>query len=367
MDLIDICYERAIDALRKCSTPHGLFASAGIKGYNAVWARDSMISMIGASLLKEKSFKETFKQSIITLEENQSKNGQIPNCVDKWSERKPHVDFKTIDSSLWFIIGNYIYKNRYDNSLFNRYKESIKKTLNWLRCQDSGEVGMLTQLPTSDWQDAFPHKYGYTISTQALYYKILDFIGDKRGMINLKFMVNENSDDKLWGEMFYFAYRWKNHGKYREIGNWFDSLGNLLAVVFDLADKSKTEKIISYIDKKKINLPYPVKAIYPPMKKGDKNWHDYFEDCDARKPYHYLNGGIWTFIGGFYVLALIKIKKFSEAEKQLEKLAKANLKGNFSEWLNGKTGKPSKGQNQAWNAGMYILAYKSLKDRKVLI
>ena len=48
-------------------------------------------------------------------------------------------------------------------------------------------------------------------------------------------------------------------------------------------------------------------------------------------------------------------------------LAEANLKNNFSEWLNGQTGIPSKDQNQAWNAGMYVLAYHSLNEKKVLI
>ena len=61
------CYKKAIEVIKRCSTAHGLFASAGKKGYNAVWARDSMISLIGASIIKENFIKETFKQSLITL------------------------------------------------------------------------------------------------------------------------------------------------------------------------------------------------------------------------------------------------------------------------------------------------------------
>src|SRR3989344_7469913 len=178
--MIEKCYEQAKEVIRICSTKNGLFASGGIGGYDAVWARDSMISSLGASLVKEKLFKSTFKQSIATLAKNQSKNGQIPNAVDKFSRRKPHVDFASIDSSLWYIIGHYIYRKRYDdNSLLKKYKKKIEKTLSWLRCQDTGEKGMLTQLPTSDWQDAFPHKYGYTINTQALYYKALNLTNNK--------------------------------------------------------------------------------------------------------------------------------------------------------------------------------------------
>ncbi|MBU4266810.1 MAG: hypothetical protein L6243_03560 [Candidatus Altiarchaeales archaeon] len=365
--MIDECYEKAKGVIRGCSTEHGLFASAGKGGYNAVWSRDSMISFLGASLVKDPSFKNTFKQSLILLENNQSKKGQIPNCVDKFSERKPHVDYASIDSTLWYIIGHYIYRKRYgDSSLFERYEKSIEKALFWLSCRDIGENGILEQLPTTDWQDAFPHKYGYVLNTQALYYKVLNLTGLDEDAKKLKFMVNEDEETRLWDNIFYAPYRWKNHNKYREIGDWFDSLGNLLAIVFDLADKSKTEKILSYINQNEVNEPYPVKTIYPPMERGDKNWQDYFEDCDAREPYHYLNGGIWTFIGGFYVLSLIKLKRFEKARDELKKVAEANLKGNFPEWINPLT-KEAHGGLQAWDAGMYILAYESLKKKKILL
>ncbi|MBI2208576.1 hypothetical protein HYU50_03695 [Candidatus Woesearchaeota archaeon] len=365
--MLEKCCERAKEVIKICSTKNGLFASGGIDGYNAVWARDSMISFLGASLVKEKLFKNTFKQSIATLTKNQSKNGQIPNAVDKFSKRKQHVDFASIDSSLWYIIGHYIYKKRYnDNSLFKKYEKNIGRALLWLRCQDTGEKGMLTQLPTSDWQDAFPHKYGYAINTQALYYKVLNLTNNKKDAKKLFAAVNEIHDSKLWNGNFYLPYRWKNHNRYLERGEWFDSLGNLLAIVFDLADKIKAQKILSHIEKNKINEPYPVKAIYPPIKRGSRYWQDYFYDSDARKPYRYLNGGVWTFIGAFYILSLIKLKKFVKAQKELEKLAGANLDGDFAEWISPLT-KEHFGKLQAWNAGMYILAYESLKKKKVLL
>ncbi len=368
-NILDECFEAAKECIRKCSTPYGLFASGGAKGYNAVWARDSMISMIGTSLVNDKSFKEVFKQSTLTLGENQSKNGQIPNCVDKWADRKPHVDYKTIDSSLWFIIGNYVYKERYnDNYFINANKIMIQKTLNWLACQDTGENGMLAQLPTSDWQDAFPHRYGYTINSQALYYKVLNLIGETESAKKLKFMVNEDKDDCLWNRNFYLAYRWKNHGKYKEVGNWFDTLGNLLAIIFELADKEKAEKILEYIKDKKIAKPYPIKDIYPPIDKKSKYWQDYYLNCLAGVPNQYSNGGIWGYIGCFYVLTLIKLGKNLEAEKELKKIAEADLKWGFPEWIHPiKKTVFERDKLQAWEAGAYILAYESLKKGKVLI
>lgn len=372
-EVIEDAYAKANEVLELCKTKNGFFAAH--PGYDAVWARDSMITSLGASLLN-KNFQETFKQSLITLSSNQSENGQIPNAVDKFSKRKPHVDFKSIDSTLWFIIGHYIYKKRFnDGSMEKRYSAEIKKALTWLSYQDMGEDGILEQLPTSDWFDAFPHRYGHTINTNALYYYVLKITGQTSKAQKLKAMVNEDKDDGLWdaGKGYYLPWRWKNHNTYHEKGEWFESLGNFLAILFGLADESQSKRILSHVKEKRIDKPYPVKAIFPPITPKSKDWQDYFLDSEAGKPFHYSNAGIWTFIGGFYVLCLIKNNNIKEAEKQLEQLAKANIKSNFGEWLNGKTGRPghshagSQEGNQAWNAGMYILAYESLLKGRVLL
>ena len=368
--MIKEAYEQSIKVLEKCATSHGFFAAN--PGYDMVFARDSMIISLGASLLREK-FKQVYKNSLKTLADNQSGKGQIPNAVDKFSQRKHHVDYQSIDSSLWFLIGEYVYKKRYkDNSLFRSHQKNIDKAVIWLTYQDFSEVGLLVQPPTTDWQDAFPHRYGYTINTQALWYYVLIHFNKKKEAEKLKKLVNENKNVQLWDKEYYLAYRWKNHGKYHEKSDWFDSLGNILAILFDLADKAKAEKILSYIKNHYIDQPYPIKALDPPITPSSHYWHDYYRDCAAGVPHQYLNGGIWTYIGGFYVLALIKEKKFYEAERQLQKLAQANLSTKFTEWINGKTGREGDTQAgtksvQGWNAATYILAFNSLKAKKALI
>jgi glycogen debranching enzyme len=389
-------YAKAVKVLEKCSTKNGFYAA--YPGYDMVFGRDSMIMSLGASLVETSlnlpvspppsparppkitsgfssgKFQEVIAASLMTLAENQSERGQIPNAVDKYSKRKKHVDFKSIDSSLWFLIGEWNYAKNFGPEIFGKHGKNIEKTFNWLSFQDIGEDGMLEQLPTTDWEDAFPHKYGHTINTQALYYRVLNIYGKKKEAAELKEKVNEDLDDGLWKGDFYFPWRWKNHGKYQEKGEWFDSLGNLLAIVFELADEKRAEKILNYIKKEKINLPWPMKAMYPPISSKDREWQDYYLDCAAGKPNCYLNGGIWTFIGGFYVCALVKTGKFEEAREQLKKLAEANmLKPEFSEWLHGKTGKPGvsgsgeKDGGQGWNAAMYIVAYNSVKEKKCLL
>ena len=71
--VVDKAYEDAIKVLEKCSTKNGFYAA--YPGYDMVFARDSMIISLGASLLGKK-FDKTIKASLDTLSKNQSKHGQ---------------------------------------------------------------------------------------------------------------------------------------------------------------------------------------------------------------------------------------------------------------------------------------------------
>jgi len=174
-------------------------------------------------------------------------------------------------------------------------------------------------------------------------------------------------DEKLG---YYLPWAWKDHAGDRETEYWFDSLGNLLAIISGLADLKKSRSILNYIETKKINRPYPVKSIFPPIFPKSKLWKSYFSKCEARTPYRYLNAGIWPFIGGFYVAALVKTKQFKKAEEELKNLALANKKGKkisweFNEWLDGKKGKPRGAIYQAWSAGSYLFADESFRRKRV--
>jgi glycogen debranching enzyme len=379
-------YLKAKEVLSACAKDTGFYASGLKGGYEATWARDSMITAFGASLIGE-DFKIPFKKSLEILAKWQTPKGQIPNCVGSYNlDRRSDKTYNSIDSSLWFIYGHYIYAHAYhDHSLMEKQKNSIARAIIWLKYQDPNEDHLLSQLPTMDWQDAFPHKYGNVINTQALYYGALKLVGKKKEAEHLRKVVNGDREEylKLYDFKlgYYLPWNWKNHDGDREQEEWFDSLGNILAILTGLAKKEQAQKILKHIQKTKINKPFPLKAIWPPIKKGDKEWHSYFDKCDARTPLEYLNGGIWPFIGGFYIAALVKMGELKKAETELNNLAKANLqafdistkeksrpkgKYEFNEWLHGKTGKPKGEPYQAWSAGTYVYAYECVKKGKAI-
>ncbi len=378
--IINQAYSKAIDVLSHCAKPKGFYASGLPGGYEAVWARDSMTTSLGAAFHPE--FKDIIKKSLDLLTKNQTELGLIPNCVGSHNtDRQSDVTFNSLDAPLWYIIGHYVYSKQYnDLSLTRLHQANLEKALCWLRCQDPDNLGLVVQQPTGDWEDAFPHKYGYTIQGNSLYYAALNLMGEEKRAEIVKKTINGEirKYTALYNEKlgYYYPWGWKNHDTIREHEEWFDTLGNLLAIVSGLATPQVAKKILAYIEREKINLPYPCKAIWPPIKKGDKEWRDYFALCEARTPYHYLNAGIWPMIGAFYVVALVKMKQFKKAEQKLEKLARANLQKfrvrdlkqayEFNEWLDGKTGKPKGEPYQAWSAGSYIYAYECVKRKRVL-
>ncbi len=368
-------YNQAIKVLEHCSRPIGFYASGLPGGYEGLWARDSMVTSLGACLIEDK-FKNAFQKSLNSLSKNQSKNGQIPNAVGIYDlDRKSEITFNTIDSTLWYLIGHYAFAKSYkDKSLLRKYKKNIDKAFLWLSYQDPNEDNLLAQQPTMDWQDAFPHKYGRTINTHALYYAVLkmykkDVLANRiKRVINGEIEQYLSSYDKNLG--YYLPWVWKNHDGDREQEEWFDTLGNLLTIISGLATPAISKSILNHIDKEKINRPYPCKAIYPPIKKEDKEWHSYFSKCSAKDSYQYLNAGIWPFIGGFYITALVKAKQYSKAKKEFNLLTKAvrlgkDMEWEFNEWLDGRTGKPKGVAFQSWSAGAYLFASECLKKKRV--
>jgi len=381
MSIINQAYKKAIEVIRACAKPTGFYASGLKGGYEATWARDSMTTTLGAALLGDQ-FKETIKKSIALLKKNQTELGLIPNCVGSYNtERKSDVTFNSVDAPLWYIIGQFAYAEALkDDSILQENKKSLEAALTWLKYQDPNNDLLIVTQPTGDWMDAFPHKYGRVLNNLALYYGALKFMGEGARAEQLKKIINGETQqylslyDKKRG--YYLPWVWKGHDSIREQEEYFDSAANLTAIITGLATPKIAKSILNYIEKEKINRPYPCKVIWPPIKKGDKEWHDYFENCDAREPYHYLNGGIWPFIGGLYVAALVKAGEYKKAEAELELLSKAVLKKlkirdlkeayEFNEWLDGRTGEPKGEPYQAWSAGMFVYAYECVKRKKLI-
>src|SRR3990172_725409 len=119
---------------------------------------------------------------------------------------------------------------------------------------------------------------------------------------------------------------------FRDFGDYCDVLGNLLSIVFGVANSAQTKRILDYLDQVGIAAPYPVRVLHPVIHPGNKDWREYYRNNNLTLPEQYHNGGIWPLVGGFYIAALVKAGRVEEARRQLAKLAEVNYLGVEEEW-----------------------------------
>jgi glycogen debranching enzyme len=411
--VIEEGYSKAKAILKECISEIGFKASALDNGYNEVWGRDSMITLLGAMTCDDKDLTSASLRSLETLRKYQTELGLIPNNVDVSSKEAQFRAY--MDGTLWYIIGVWFYFKKTKNIEFlNDYIESVDLAVEWLNHQDVDNSAMISTQEAGDWMDLFPVR-GKVLYDNVLYFKCLRVVAFLHEALNNKeraSLLIKRADDvlvsthrtlwvneahaKMRQRLEELAGRVKNdrfledelirlskgcvniiwrpyflsfYG-FREYGDWFDSLGNILAILFDVADSQQVDIILDNIHGAGIDSPYPIKAIYPPVYPGDREWRDYFKVGNLNLPEQYHNGGIWPFVGGLYIASLVKSKRISNAKAQLEMLAQSNKKGKkyeweFNEWLHGGTGNPMGKEKQAWSAAMYLFAYKCVMEEKV--
>jgi len=403
MSIIDDTYEKALKVLELCIHPKGMKASAYIGGYPQVWARDSMITFLGASLIKNDRFQECFYNSLKTLADNQSDLGGIPTNVDTRYELSSK-GAGSIDNNLWFLMGSRVYQLAYqDSSLIKEYSQVIQKALLWLRYQDYNECGLLEAHEAKDWADLLANRY-HTLYANTLYVgaqraagHILNDLGlQKEGnecfesadntskLINLRLWISEDveaqlkslknttvnpMDFRLFQGLAISRPYYLPWAAFRQWGDYCDGFGNCLAILLNIPDKTKADSITGHMFSSGMDLPYPIRVTDPPITNGSKDWREYYRNGNLNQPNQYHNGGIWPFVGGFYVASLVANENIAEAEENLQKLAQANYQGKepweFNEWLHGVSGRAMGAAKQAWSAGMYIYAYHAVKEKQV--
>ncbi|MCA1554785.1 MAG: glycoside hydrolase 100 family protein, partial [Chloroflexi bacterium] len=271
---------------------------------------------------------------------------------------------------------------------------SLEQALLWLRFQDSNECGLLEAHEAMDWADLFANRYN-TLYANVLYYAVWQCMGHLASALgeSASFYFDQAHDVKrklnalLWvGPEAPKDFEWLSNTRkewlyplrrvttelverpfylpymaFRDYADRFDTLGNLLAILFGVADRTQANRILDYVHGCGLNEPFPARALYPVIREGEKDWREYYRVRNLNQPHHYHNGGAWPFIGGFYVAALVQAGRLDEAHIQLDQLTAMVRLGNqseweFNEWFHGESGRPLGFAGQSWSAAMYLYA-----------
>jgi hypothetical protein len=306
-----------------------------------------------------------------------------------------------VDSNLWYIIGQYYHFSQGQNvEALRTAWPSLEQALLWLRYQDSNECGLLEVHEAMDWADLFSNHYNvlYDNVLYAVVWKVMGLMAaalglpadayfihaeDVRRKINTLLWVGPEApkdyrqiraermewlypiqrvETELVVRPFYLPYM-----GFRDYADRFDTLGNLLAILFGIASRAQANRILDYLHGCGVNEPHPVASLYPVVQPGDREWREYFRVRNLNQPHHYHNGGIWGFIGGFYVAALVQAGRLDEAAYQLGRLARMNQLGvrgewEFNEWYHGVSGRPMGFAGQSWSAAMYLYACDAVQN-----
>ena len=403
------CYEEAKHLLKECCSESGFVASPSDIHYGGIWTRDAAYTAWGALLTGEDQLIQNAAASLQTMASHQAPLGQIPNAV--WPKRG-YWDWGengSTDSSALFIItlGRYFAATS-DDGLVDKLLPIASKAASWLAHQDASNFGLIDSPAASEWMDSTLNRSGKVFYNNVLYaeaIRTLEVFGGDFSLLSFSEIVDRinalfwpSYDDPFSlllshvpyrADDFHFphetspnAYRdaaseagrfYISHVDYGRIIDRCDVLANSLSVVLDVAPPARANAVLDHLLAASRNSPFPGQTWTEPDDAGDDSPGLWKSDVDRyqgarwrNRPLQYHNAGIWPFVGGFFVGALIKAERLEHAAVELCRLADANEvaapggRWGFLEWLDGRDGAPRGTPRQAWSAGAYAYAFQSL-------
>jgi hypothetical protein len=350
----------------------GLPRTAGW-GYPEPYTRDLMISILGVAVTGDEELMESVRKVLETLAKNQTPHGHIASLVHDKDE------LGASDTTPLFLLGVGIYRTLTGKKDF--LENAVLKSLTWMEYQSPSDRYLVAQQPTSDWRDE-QWVIGYGLYVNTLVYSYLRLLGQKGRAAKLSNEINRFTiDGGFIPQQIYEGLVVKNKPYYAFwsykvfSSDRFDLLGNSLAILSGLTSVTRSEEIILWVEEECANMLKKGELavdlppnFFPFILPGDLDWHPRYANYNMPGNYH--NGGIWPFICGFYVAALVAAGKFALAEKKLLALTKLikisndkNLEFGFNEWIKAQDGKVMGQDWQTWSAALYLYAVKCVKDK----
>jgi glycogen debranching enzyme len=401
--LLQLGYQRALEALRRNVTPKGFSACSLVDNqvygtdanYRSVWARDGAKTTLWTLDLDDEDICACQEHTLRTILSHQAPAGQLPAHVSVDTDQPEYGGvggITSIDGALWTIITTaHFCQRRGDWSLAQDFAGILQRAMDWLSALDANNCGMLEIPEAGDWMDLFDRSY-HVLYDEVLWHrslicygKILHHLGEEqraadyeswakrvqrvilksfwpstshqesevaRSFSDVQFQLGDAR--YLVAQISPFGFSWR-----------CDVYGNILAYLTNLIDKERAMMTFRFLWGVGVNDPAPVENLYPPIQAGDPEWRDYFTVNLLNLPNHYHNGGVWPFIGGLWVRYIHRLGLRELARRELVKLARLCSLGvskewEFNEWHHGITGRPMGKAYQAWSAASFIKACHDL-------
>jgi len=377
------CRRRAIDLLKTNLSTAGILAAhpttaAQARGYAAIFARDAAVCALGMAVSGDERLEREAATALETLAAHQAPNGQMPKFVDLARNEPDFWYLGCIDATLWWLIAvSFIDRLRRGTRLRRRYASPIRRAIAWLLAQEHQRFRLLQQNEASDWADIMPRS-GFVLYTNALWHHVKcafrppDAAATRTNFNQLFHPFSADLADYRRARLL--AHYARNKARHRDLylsfvnfsffGDEGDVFGNLLAVLLKLPDRPARARILAALAHAGVHDPYPVRVVCDPIRESSKLWRPYMSRHRQNFAWQYHNGGIWPFVGAFWVIARCTQGMRAQARRDLANVARANALGGwaFYEWLHGVTLEPSGMRGQSWNAAAFLLAVHALES-----
>ncbi|MEJ8824799.1 glycoside hydrolase 100 family protein [Variovorax humicola] len=378
--LIDTCSKASLDLLQANLTPHGILAAsrtdaAVARRYTRIFGRDAAICVMAMCGSGNPALEQGAVASLDALAAQQAANGQIPKYVDPEGQDADFWYLGCIDATLWWLIA-VDHLRRHGSVGPAHWDGEVRRAIAWLLAQEHQHFRLLQQNEASDWADIMPRS-GYVLYTNALWYDVkrrfaLDHAQETLYHFNHLFNPFQQDLPEYHRARLlrHYARRGRQDpGMYLSfvnlsvVGDEGDVFGNVLAIQSGLADQDMARRIVDTIIAARASEPWPVRVVLHPLTRQHELWRPYMGRHQQNIVHQYHNGGIWPFVGGFWVMALAQLGLRELAWTELGRLARANEHGDwrFTEWFHGKTLAPMGMAGQSWNAAAFLLARRALQ------
>ena len=381
-DLTEACASAARELLRANLVPEGLLAArrteaAEARRYTRIFGRDAAICALAMCDSGDALLERGAVASLESLAAQQAANGQIPKYVDPARRDADFWYLGCIDATLWWLIA-VDHLRRRGAVAADHWQPAVTRAIGWLQAQEHPHFALLQQNEASDWADIMPRS-GYVLYSNALWFDVkrrfaLD--GAKTTEHHFNHLFNPFQRDLPEYHRARLLQHYARRGRrdpglylsfvnFAFAGDEGDVFGNLLAVLCGLATDSTGHRIVQRITAAQAHEPWPVRVVLHPLSRQHELWRPYMARHQQNRVHQYHNGGLWPFVGGFWVLALARLGMHEQARAGLAALAQANAQHDwrFTEWFHGRTLEPMGMAGQSWNAATFLLAQRALQGQ----
>ena len=359
-----------------CGPFSGLPRAAGW-GYPEPYTRDCLICALGILVSGNQKLIASLRKVLETLARNQSLHGHIPSLVHDPENRGAS------DTTPLFLMALTFFRKVTGDTEF--LVDAMRRALTWMDYQSPGDRILVAQLPTSDWRDE-QWVLGFGLFVNTIVFTYLRALGYAEKARLLRHQLGQpviRSDRQRANQLeglviskkpYYALWSYKIQCSER-----FDLLGNSLAIISGIATRVRARRIILWVEHQCDILRARGELVgelppnfFPYITRQDPDWRSRYEIYNRPGEYH--NGGVWPFILGFYVAAIVAAGFPQLARRKLAALAEfvrnarnSSLAFGFNEWVRASDGVACGEDWQSWSAAMYLYATACVEQNRVLL